>query len=467
VKIKLLALPASLTVLSLIISACSPAAPAAPAQTAANTEAAGATQETATAEPAAIETPAPNLVIAPETLGQLRQFWSSELVGDPDADPGCEWQLTPCTYISAMTDYAFSPDGNTLAVAVCDGVRVSDRNQEEHDIWGCEGANAIVLFDSETGEETGRLTPAALPLSLAFHPDEAILVAGLANSDIEIWDLANSVLALTLPGPVKFTGAYPVAFALNGERLVSATGPGRVTNTPNGRTVVGADVSVWDWRSAELVTTIEDVVGVSISPDGRSLATNTVGNEDGDTVRIYDLTQEDTYSEFVPGDQFRPEHIYFDPNNGWIATVEEAIDAIVANFWDPQSYELFDSFAFDESFDERGFLYDLNSGGFTPDGYFLLTENGPTAELQTDANGVELEECGFALADIEADQIYYVSDPMTFDECDAAYVIYGNKSLILSQDGRYVAGEGGWGVLHVWGIDPSLPPVEPACYGDC
>ena len=468
-KIKHLTVFVSLFLLSPIIAACSPAAPTAPAEPAANTEAASEPQaDSATETTAATEAEATaNLVIAPETLGQLRQFWTAEFIGDPDADPGCEWQLESCTYLSSITDYAFSPDGSTLAVGVCLGIPTSDRNQQERDIWGCEGESAIILFDSITGEETMRLAPSALPKALAFHPDGTVLAAGLANSDIEIWDLATSELINTLPGTVQFTGAYPVAFALDGGRLLSGSGPGRVTDSPSGRTVVGANISVWDWQASELVTTIDRVVGIGISPDGSELATNTVGNEDGDTVRIYDLTQEGIYAEFAPEGQFRPDHFYFNPINGWMATTEDFPDSVVANFWDPQSYELVDSFAFDEGFDERGFLYDLNSGGFTADGYFLLVQNGPTAELQTDASGVELEECGFALADSEANQIYFVSDPMTFDECNANYIIYGTRTLIPSPDGRFIAGEGGWGSLRLWGIDPSLPAVEPACYGDC
>ena len=126
-----------------------------------------------------------------------------------------------------------------------------------------------------------------------------------------------------------------------------------------------------------------------------------------------------------------------------------------------------DSFAWDEGFEERGFLYDLNSGGFTADGYFLLGQEGPSAGPETNANGEELEECSFALFDIQAHQIYFVSNPMTSEECNTTYVYSGTRTLVLSPDGRFIAGEAGDGVLKLWGIDADLPTVEPACHWDC
>jgi WD40 repeat protein len=474
VKKRIQTLIATLILLTLVISACSPASQtqATPAETAADA-ATGESVAAATEAPTATPTAEPaNMVIGLETLGQLRQFWKVEFVGDPDADYGCEWALPePCTYQSSITDYAFSADSDTLAVGVCLGIRTVDRSKKDIDIWGCTGENAIILYDSASGEELRRLTPAALPLSLAFHPDGTILAAGLVNSDIEIWDLTSSELITTLPGIEKHTGAFPLAFVLNGSQLLTGSGPGQVTiSATSGRSLVGGSIGVWDWQSSEILTTITGVYGITITPDGGSLVTHTVNNPDGilsDTVRIYDLADLDTFSEFLPEDQIQPSNIYINPRNGLIATVESGFDAVLANFWDPQSYELVDSFAWDEGFDERGFLYDLKSGGFTSDGYFLLGQEGPSAGPVTDANGEELEECSFALADIQANQIYFVSDPMTAEECDANYVYSGTRTLVLSPDGRFLAGESGDSVLKLWGIDPSLPAVEPACYGDC
>ena len=465
-------LTASFFVLSLLISACSPASQtqatsAEIADAAANTEAAGGTAlETATTEPAATETAAPaNLLIAPETLGQLRFFWNAEFPGVPvpDTSIACTPELETCTLQTNITDYAFSPDGNTLAVGVCEGTSTVDQSKENTDFYVCSGESVIILYDSITGEERGRLTPAALPLSLAFHPEGTILAAGLANSDIEFWDLLNGEVSKTLSGTPRFVGIDRLAFTPDGNLLISSFAS-------------AFQLSVWDWRSSEPPILIDRTRAFGVSPDGRSLVTTSFGSQVDDEarIRIYDLAQLDQFTEIALEDeQLPPLYFAFNPTNGWISGTESKL-ATAANFWDTASLELVGSLDWDQEYDETGILYDLNSGGFTPDGYFVLNRSGEllTPEAQPEATGLDeiLWECGFALADVAANQIFYISHPMLFDECTTPpymYIYSGSEPLILSPDGRFIAGEDGLGSLRLWGIDASLPAQEPACYGDC
>jgi hypothetical protein len=122
-----------------------------------------------------------------------------------------------------------------------------------------------------------------------------------------------------------------------------------------------------------------------------------------------------------------------------------------------------------------GVLYDLNSGGFTPDGYFLLTRVGQltASEAQPAVTGLSapLWACGFALADIEADRIFF-SPPMLYDACTGPEYLYdmagrGIQPQILSPDGRFIAADDGFGNLRLWGIDSSLPAIPPGCSGEC
>lgn len=430
-------------------------------------------QDTPTAEPAATETTAPaNLVIAPETLGQMRFFWNAEFPGeinDSDVNIGCDPGQEICTFQTNITDYAFSPDGNTLAVGVCEGLRTVDQTNRNSDFYGCAGESAIILYDSITGKERGRLAPESLPLSLAFHPDGTILAAGLSNSDIQLWDLSSNAVTNTLSGSPQFVGVNRLAFTPDGNLLISGT---RGKN-PISINRVPLQVLIWDWRSSELQTTFDQAFRFAISPDGAGLLITYFGPADALVIRIYDLAQLDQFLEISLEGQVTPADFSFNPINGWISGTEAQLPS-VANFWDPASQSLVASLDYDQEYDETGMLYDLNSGGFTPDGYFLVNRSGEllAPEAQPEATGLEetLWECGFALADVEANQIYYTSHPMLSDECFGPpymYLSYLGQPLILSPDGRFIAGDDGFGSLRLWGIDPSLPAVKPACYGDC
>lgn len=133
------------------------------------------------------------------------------------------------------------------------------------------------------------------------------------------------------------------------------------------------------------------------------------------------------------------------------------------------------SFSFATKSNSFGVLYSLNSGGFTGDGYFLLTRYGQLSapEAQPTATGLSepLWACGFALSDIEADRIFF-SPPMLYDECAGPQYMYGMggrgvQPQILSPDGRFIAADDGFGNLRLWGIDSSLPARPPECSGEC
>ena len=398
-------------------------------------------------------------MITPATLGQLRLRWNVNFPGDFDLDPGCNSKEQECHLYTDITSYAFSRDGNTLAVAVCLGDRTEDKSKPDQDHWGCSGESAILLYDSATGEERGRLVPAVLPLSLAFHPQGTFLAAGLANSDIELWDLSSNERSGALSGGPKYVGVYPLAFSPDGNLLVS-----------------GGDfqLQLWDWRSSALLTTIDRVIGIGISPDGLSMVTLHLANEP-DAIRVYDLAQTDRFSEIPLAGQYGPTEFSFNPQNGWLSSVEVGSNSYQANFWNPKSNFVAATFDFQRDWERFGVLYSLNSGGFTPDGYFLLTRYGqltaPEAQPAATGRSKPLWACGFALADIEADRIFF-SLPMLYDECTGPKYMYdmggrGVQPQILSPDGRFIAADDGFGNLRLWGIDSSLPPRPPECSGEC
>jgi WD40 repeat protein len=318
-----------------------------------------------------------------------------------------------------------------------------------------------VIYDSATGERLGRFAPPALAMSLAFHPDGTLLAAGLANSSIVLWDLASRSSPGTLPGAVEHVGAYPLAFTPQGDLLVSGFGN-------------GFQLQVWHWPTPLLLSTIDRVIGIGISPDSGSLVTLHLANEP-DAIRVYELPEAETFFEIPLAGQYAPTEFSFNAHNGWMSSVEFGSNSYIANFWDPESAALQASLDFNQDFDEIGVLYDLNSGGFTPGGYFLMTRTGQlkAPEAQPDATGLSetLWACGFALADLEANRIYF-SPPMLYDACAGPEYMFdmGLSELaaqILSPDGRFIAADDGFGNLRVWGVDASQPALAPECSGDC
>lgn len=451
-------------VLALIAMACS-----SPKQEAVPTESAVTESPSTTGSPVSTESPpattlpstidSPSPPITPATLGQLRLRWTVAFPGDVGLDPGCNPQEQECHLYTNIAIYAFSPDGNTLAAAVCLGMRTTDKSQPSKDEFGCDGESAIILYDSATGEERTRLAPAALPLSLAFHPDGTVLAAGLANSDIELWDLSSSERSGVLSGGPEHVGAYPLAFTPDGNVLIAGG---------------AAQLQLWSWSSSELLTTIDRVIGIGLDPDGTKLVTLHLAN-DPDSVRVYDLVNTNQFSEIPLAGQWAPTAFSFNPLNGWLSTAEVGSNSYLANFWAPDNSSVPATLAFDREYEQAGVLYDLDSGGFTPDGYFLLTRYGQLTapEAQPEATGLSetLWACGFALADIETGLVYF-SPPMLFDECAGPPYMYsmgarGVQPQILSADGRFIAADDGFGNLRLWWIDASLPTTPPECSGQC
>jgi WD40 repeat protein len=236
--------------------------------------------------------------------------------------------------------------------------------------------------------------------------------------------------------------------------------------------VIGLEM--WDWRSTEPPAAIERAFSFEVSPDRRSLATLNLDvnvGGDADAVRVYDLTDLERFSEFpINDEQLLPTVFHFSPHDGILAARAAGYDAYLVNFWDLASTDLVAAWEYDQEYDETGMDLDLNSAGFTPDGYFLIMHYGElaTEEAQPEA----LWQCGFALADVGSNQIFFHSLPMPIEECEGSEYLYilfglGGKPFVLSPDGRYIVVEDGFGSLRVWGIDAGLPSVPPTCSGDC
>jgi WD40 repeat protein/serine/threonine protein kinase len=253
-----------------------------------------------------------------------------------DAEKGRE-VLTLQGHIGEVTSVCFSPDGTRLASATPNGmVKVWDavKGQELQTLKGSTsvrfspdgkrlasvGADKTVkVWDAATGQELFSLKGhTGWVFSVCFSPDGRRLASGDSDQKIKVWDAATGQEVLTLQGhtdkvwsvcfspdskrlasagfdrtvkvwdtatgqPARtfrgHTGSvYSVCFSPDGQRLASGSGG----SDPQGRALPG-ELKVWDAATGQELVSAKSptgsVHGVCFSPDGRRLATGSIGND--------------------------------------------------------------------------------------------------------------------------------------------------------------------------------------------
>jgi len=164
----------------------------------------------------------------------------------------------------SVASVAFSPDGGRLVMCV-------------------DGAAMPAVLDAVTGEELLTLPTFKKPqrvLSVAFSPDgNRIVTGGYAGQGIiRVWNAATAAELMSFGD--HGTAIWDVAYALGGERIISAGDDGTA--------------KVWDAASgAELLTIrchIRNCGIVAVSPDGLRAATASQESGRTETVKVYDLT---------------------------------------------------------------------------------------------------------------------------------------------------------------------------------
>ncbi|MFF3693189.1 WD40 repeat domain-containing serine/threonine protein kinase [Streptomyces sp. NPDC002221] len=254
-------------------------------------------------------------------------------------DPAVGKQVGVLAVSRALGDanaVTFSRTGGLLAAcySLPPDLRSSDDKDREH------GRAAVTVWDAASRREVITVVAAsqgnllAQPYAVAFSPDGRLVALGRDGRDCigtaVVWEVASGKQVASLavgPGSNGTLGAArSVAFSPDGRTLavgygsdlkgavdlfhvsssfapiatlaLDKTDPYGVTSidfTPDGRTLVGSfgGVAVWDVAGRRLIATLADVNshvgGVSVSPDGKLIASAASAHSQGGGVVVWDL----------------------------------------------------------------------------------------------------------------------------------------------------------------------------------
>lgn len=206
---------------------------------------------------------------------------------------------------------AFSPDGKILA---CGGFNPYKSPEGK--------TRSIYLWNPDTGELISTLSGHSLRIdSLAFSPDNRILVSHSYDKTIKIWNLETGERSHTITTNSEYTGT--VAITPDGQNLVSSGAGGikiwdlatgellRIFAKSNivsedlhirtfaissdGKTVASDDhtsILIWDFDTGEIIHTQEFLwpISIAFSPNGKMLTSGSAtGYEDRAIVKIWQV----------------------------------------------------------------------------------------------------------------------------------------------------------------------------------
>lgn len=266
----------------------------------------------------------------------------------------------------SVRDIAFSPDGKTVAVP--------------DSPW-----RSVRFFDVATGQQVRRLeapnTPPGYVTTLAFSPDQSMLICGESDGRLTVWDLASNVVVHQAD---HHRGAVQdVTFSPDGALLASAGADGTVllqntaslggishvfvradaslrdeggnirpvthnrgvasvAFTPNGDRLLaafpdkGGAIAVWRIRDSRLLRTISpieenegngfnpELTSISITPDGRSVLSFGLQNKKREATSIEYGPNNVTLNrirvwDIATGEQIRDLHGTEVPSHGYAA----------------------------------------------------------------------------------------------------------------------------------------------------
>ena len=249
---------------------------------------------------------------------------------------------------AGVNDFAWSPDGNTLALATFSGVS----------LLNIETYEEIQLSTNGNQPQIGHI--------ITFSPDGKMLAVSVRSSSlakVEVYDVESQGLLFTLDD-FEDMGVFGIAFSPDNTRL--ATGWGNPWGGGSG------SIKVWDMSTGTKVSELgrddnETIYNLAYNNDGKLLA----GISGIGQVHIWNIAEENEEMALI-GTSGYGFAVAFSPDGRLLAVGGAASDGMEYDY-EPAELYLFDLSSGDLVYDLEGHQAIIRSLTFNPDGGVLAS----------------------------------------------------------------------------------------------
>lgn len=259
---------------------------------------------------------------------------------------------------SDVLSVAFSPDGRTMA---------SGSNDETVKIWDVASGTTLKTLKGHKNFVS----------SVVYRPDGKMLASGSWDETVILWDveMGRALRRIDLRKDKKrphFTDRYiSGADYMDSDFMPDPNLVYYLSFSPNGETLIigGDNIQFWDVATGKVMKTIDEsgVNGfcVSLSPDGRVLATRGCKNSDPINfiyfIYLWDI-ENGKIRKILKGNEKSPVSLAFSPDGKYLVSGSSDETAIL---WDVASGRPLKIF--------RGYQSHIQSVSFSPDGKIIAS----------------------------------------------------------------------------------------------